>query len=84
MYYEVIGDKGGEFMEKELTKYFKKHTVCVTFLIILSFVILFFGEYYLYRNQMKLNKMISEGFMQLKEVNKPIIVSPTESLINKK
>jgi len=68
-------------MEKEITKYFKKHTVCITFLIILSFVILFFGEYYLYRNQMKLNKMISEGFMQLKEVNKPVVVSPTESLI---
>lgn len=71
-------------MEKELAKYFKHHTVLITFLIILSFVALFAGECYLYRNQMKLNRMISEGFMQVKESAKSLekpIESPTIKLL---
>jgi hypothetical protein len=39
-------------------------TICV-----LGFILLAAGEFYLYRQQMHLNKMISEGFMQLKEDN---------------
>jgi len=33
----------------------------------LIFLVLIIGEWMIYRNQLKINKMISEGFMQIKE-----------------
>ena len=33
-------------------------------------VLVLIGQYLIYRNQMKLNTMMSEGFMQIKENNK--------------
>lgn len=58
-------------MEKALSNYLHKHTRLITFVVVAAFVLLAAGEYYLYRNQMKLNKMVAEGLMQLKETNKP-------------
>jgi len=55
-------------MNHNISTYIKKHTSFITYIVILVFLILFAGEYYLYRGQMKLSKMISEGFMQLKEL----------------
>lgn len=55
-------------MNDELFEYFRKHTVLITILIVGSFILLAAGEYYLYRQQMYLNKMFSEGLMQLKEM----------------
>lgn len=54
-------------MNDEMFDYFRKHTVLITILIVGSFILLAAGEYYLYRQQMNLNKMVAEGFMQLKE-----------------
>ena len=57
-------------MEKDLVKYIRKHTFSVTLLIVAAFLLLAFGEYFLYRKTKELNKMISEGVMQIKEVVK--------------
>lgn len=58
-------------MEKNLSHYLHKHTRFVTFIVFMVFLLLACGEYYLYRKQMYLNEMVSEGFMQLKEVTRP-------------
>ena len=57
-------------LEKDLVKYIRKHTFLVTVLITAAFLLLAFGEYFLYRKTKELNKMISEGVMQIKEVVK--------------
>jgi len=44
-----------------------KQSGTIVTLIIIGFVLLGIGEYYLYRNQIKLNNMMSEGLMQIKE-----------------
>ena len=45
----------------------QKHTRLVVVVVILAFVLLAAGEYYLYRQQLHINKMVSEGLIQLKE-----------------
>lgn len=40
------------------------------YIVIIAFVLLAAGEYYLYRQQLHVNKMVSEGLMQLKESTK--------------
>ena len=37
-------------------------------LIVGGFILLAMGQYYLYRQQMHINKMVAEGLMQIKEV----------------
>lgn len=69
-------------MADEVSKYIKKHTLTVTMLIILSFILLAAGEYYLYRKIMYVNSMVSEGFMQIKEglnneTKLPQVIVPT-------
>jgi len=54
-------------MEKTISNYIRKHTIMIAMIVVGGFILLGAGEYCLYRNQMKLNRMISEGFMQLKE-----------------
>lgn len=54
-------------MEKDVVKYIRKHTFSVTLLIIAAFLLLAFGEYFLYRKTKELNRMVSEGVMQIKE-----------------
>ena len=54
-------------MEKDLVKYVRNHTFLVAALIIGAFLLLAFGEYFLYRKTQELNRMVSEGVMQIKE-----------------
>lgn len=54
-------------MEKDIAQYIRKHTLFVATLIVGGFLLLAFGEYYLYRKTKELNKMVSEGMMQIKE-----------------
>ncbi len=54
-------------MNNQLVDYIKKNITMVIAVMVVGFVLLVLGEFYLYRQQMYLNKMISEGFMQLKE-----------------
>ncbi len=57
-------------MEKNIQHYLKHHTLVITFIVFSAIVILATGEYFLYRKIMLVNKMVSEGLMQIKEVNK--------------
>lgn len=57
-------------MEKNIQHYLKHHTLIITFIVFSAIVILAAGEYFLYRKIMMVNKMVSEGLMQIKEVNK--------------
>ena len=63
-------------MEKNIHHYLKHHTLVITFIVFSAIVILAAGEYVLFRKIMLVNKMVSEGFMQIKEAakNRP---SPT-------
>jgi len=56
-----------EKMEKNIVHYIHKHSFSTTILVTSIFILLAVGEFFLYRNEMKLNKMISEGLMQFKE-----------------
>lgn len=55
-------------MEEQIVSYIKKHTFTMAVLVITGFTILAIGEIYLYRQQMQVKQMISEGFMQVKEL----------------
>ena len=57
-------------MEKNIHHYLKHHTLVITFIVFSAIVILATGEYFLYRKIMLVNKMVSEGLMQIKEINK--------------
>lgn len=57
-------------MEKDVVNYIRKHTFLVTVVVVVVFMLLAFGEYFLYRKIMLVNQMVSEGFMQVKELNK--------------
>ena len=57
-------------MEKNIYRYLKHHTMTITFIIFSAIAILATGEYVLYRKIMVVNKMVAEGLMQIKEVNK--------------
>lgn len=63
--------KGGENMDKEIAKYIHRHTRLVTAVIVTTLLLLGVGEYYLYRKVMYISQIVSEGFMQIKELNKP-------------
>ena len=63
-------------MEKNIYRYLKHHTMTITFIIFSAIAILAAGEYVLYRKIMLVNKMVSEGFMQIKEAAKNRL-SPT-------
>lgn len=54
-------------MEKHWTHYLHKHTRLVTAVVVVVFLFLAAGEYYLFRKVMYVNQMVSEGFMQVKE-----------------
>lgn len=64
-------------MNDELSRYLHKHTSMIVSFIILAFVLLAAGEVMLYRNEMKLNAMISEGLIQLKEEKRQNVTPPT-------
>ncbi|MBI4225638.1 hypothetical protein HY612_00830 [Candidatus Roizmanbacteria bacterium] len=54
-------------MEKDVVSYIRKHTFLLTVIVVVAFLLLAFGEYFLYRKTQELNKMVSEGLMQIKE-----------------
>jgi len=54
-------------MEKRWSHYLHRHTRMVTTVVIIVFLLLAAGEYYLFRKIMYVNKIVSEGFMQVKE-----------------
>jgi len=54
-------------MNDQLTSFIRRHIFFTLSVIIVGFALLAIGEYYLYRQELHLNKMISEGFMQVKE-----------------
>jgi len=54
-------------MDKTIATYIRKHTVMITVVIVVGFVLLALGEYILYRKYMVLSQMVSEGFMQVKD-----------------
>ncbi len=56
-------------MEKDVATYVRKHTFLLTVVVVVAFLLLAFGEYFLYRKIMLVNRMVSEGFMQIKEMN---------------
>lgn len=51
----------------EFATYFKRHTALVVFVGFFGFLTLAIGEYALLRSQLYINKMLSEGLMQIKE-----------------
>ena len=68
-------------MEKNIHHYLKHHTLVITFIVFSAIVILSTGEYFLYRKIMVVNKMFSEGLMQIKEVGKG---NPVPTIVLKK
>ena len=60
-------------MEQKINRYVKGHMMTIMIVILISFIILFLGEFFLFRKIMFLNQIISEGFMQIKEAGKNII-----------
>lgn len=64
-------------MEEKIVRYIRHHTMTVTLVVVLSFILLGTGEYYLYRKVMFVNQMVSEGVMQIKETIRPPTPTPT-------
>ena len=68
-------------MEQKINRYVKGHMMTILIVSLTGFLILFLGEFMLYRKIMYLNQMVSEGLIQIKEVTKP---SPLPSIMMKK
>jgi len=68
-------------MEKNINHYLKHHTLVITFAVFSAIVILAAGEFFLYRKIMVVNKMFSEGLMQIKEFGKG---NPVPTIVLKK
>lgn len=64
-------------MEQKVLQYIRHHTMTVVWVVVLGFVLLAAGEYYLYRKVMFVNKQVSEGVMQIKESINPPTPTPT-------
>ncbi len=61
-------------MEQKINRYIKGHMMTMMIVILTSFLLLFLGEYFLYRKIMYLNQIVSEGFMQIKEEGRGVFV----------
>jgi len=61
-------------MDKVIFSYIRTHTLLILALLMTAFLVLGLGEVVLYRNDVKLNEMLSEGLIQIKESRQ---VSPT-------
>jgi hypothetical protein len=62
-----------------------EHTRFLTLIILIAIVVLAAGEYYLFRKELALNKMVSEGIFQLKEemkANNAMQMQRIQELIN--
>lgn len=79
-------------MTEDISKYLHKHTRAVTAVVVVVFLLLAAGEYYLYRQIMHVNRMVSEGLSQVKEEVKqstmmrptPMMSPPTATPMKKK
>jgi hypothetical protein len=63
-------------MEQKIFQYIKSHTMTLMIVVLSVFLLLFLGEFFLYRKIMYLNQIVSEGLMQIKEATKTSL-SPT-------
>lgn len=68
-------------MEQKINRYIKGHMMTMMIVILISFILLFLGEFFLFRKIMYLNQIVSEGFMQIKEAAKS---SPLPTIFMKK
>ncbi len=68
-------------MEQKINRYIKGHMMTMLIVVLSSFLLLFLGEFFLYRKIMYLNQTVSEGLMQIKEAGKNI---PIPTMILKK
>lgn len=67
-------------MEDKINRYIKGHMMTMMIVVLISFLLLFLGEFLLYRRIMALNQVVSEGLMQIKEATK---VKPLPILLKK-
>lgn len=74
-------------MEVKTEHYVKLHLFLAILLVGVGIIVLAAGEYRLLREQLKLNKMVSEGLMQMKEIQKntspvltPFVPLPTNKI----
>lgn len=63
-------------MDKIVFSYIRTHTLLILTMVTTVFLVLAVGEFVLYRNVIKLNEMLSEGLIQIKESKQ---VNPTSS-----
>jgi hypothetical protein len=56
-------------MERQISRYIRSHMMTIVIVVLSSFLLLFLGEFFLYRKVMYLNQILSEGFMQIKEAS---------------
>lgn len=68
-------------MEQKISRCIKGHMMTMMIVVLSSFLLLFLGEFFLYRKVVYLNQIISEGLMQIKEVSKN---NPAPTIILKK
>lgn len=68
-------------MEEKLVRYIRRHTMTVTLVVVLSFLLLGLGEYFLYKKVMVVNQMVSEGLMQIKEQVKTPTPTPISMIV---
>ncbi|MEK7597096.1 MAG: hypothetical protein AAB441_00440 [Patescibacteria group bacterium] len=68
-------------MEQKINRYIKGHMMTMLIVVLSSFLLLFLGEFFLYRKIMYLNQTVSEGLMQIKEAAKS---SPLPTIFMKK
>ncbi|KKQ26200.1 MAG: hypothetical protein US40_C0003G0052 [Candidatus Roizmanbacteria bacterium GW2011_GWC2_37_13] len=69
-------------MEHKINRYIKGHMMTMMIAVLTGFLILFLGEFLLYRKIMVLNQMVSEGLIQIKEVTNPSPL-PTVAMMKK-
>ncbi len=62
-------------MDKVIFSYIRTHTVLILTMLMSAFLLLAVGEFVLYRNVMKLNEMLSEGLIQIKE-SRQVVPTP--------
>ncbi len=67
-------------MEQKIARYVKNHMMTMMIVVLSCFLLLFLGEFLLYRRNMQLNQIISEGLMQIKEAGK---TNPVPTIILK-
>lgn len=67
-------------MDKVIFSYIRTHTLLILSMVVVGFLALAIGEVVLYRNVIKLNEMLSEGLIQIKETKQE---QPTPSTVIK-